>query len=94
MENYWNRLLLEEPMENLYTTRDSVAPLPRSLWKTTACPMEKCISLCMEHLESAGKTQHMLIGILDDGASGNRLCSFPPFCHDFLVFTPTFHYMD
>ncbi len=46
------------------------------------------------HPGSAGKTQHMLIGILHDGASGNHLCSFPPFCHGFLVFTLNFHYMD
>lgn len=98
MENYWSRLLLEEPMENLYTIWDSVAPLPRSLWKTTACPMENSMgltdSLCMGHLGSAGKTQHMLIGILYDGASGNHLCSFLPFCHDFLMFTLNFHHMD
>lgn len=64
MENYWSRLLLEEPMENLYTIWDSVAPLPRSLWKTTACPMENSMgltgSLCMGHLGSAGEnTAHV-----------------------------------
>ncbi len=30
---------------NLYIIWDSVAPLPRILWKTTACPMENCMGL-------------------------------------------------
>lgn len=84
MENDWSQLLLEEPMEKpVYNLRQCRTPSQGACGKQ-ACPMENCIAACVSAPGDAGKSQHMLIGILYDGASGNRLCSSLPFAMTFL----------